>query len=142
MVAPDYHEEDGNSSTSSTTQIPSQHPLRHRYREHHGGGIDLSTVPPTPLSHRCHLLSPIRTETPSHGYNHHSTPERITALDREGPQGDGFSRAVTRGGVAGSAVVGGRVSGSGGGVTGSGVVVVVLPCPQSMLLLVVLLGPQ
>jgi len=123
MVAPDYHEEDGNSFTSSTTQIPSQHPLCHQYWEHRGGSIDLSTVPPTPLSHCRRLLSPIRTETPSNGYNLHSTPERIAALDREGSQGDGFGPAVTGGGVAGSAVVGGRVAGSGGGVTGSGVIV-------------------
>jgi len=45
MVAPDYHEEDGHSTASSTTQLPSQHPLRHRFQEHHGGGIDYSTVP-------------------------------------------------------------------------------------------------
>jgi len=115
MVAPDYHEEDGHSTASSTTQLPSQHPLHRRFWERHGGGIDLSTVLPTPLSHHRHLLSPIRTETPSHGYNLRSTPERIVALDQEGSQGDGFSRAVAGGGVAG------RVAGSGGGVTGSDV---------------------
>jgi hypothetical protein len=116
MVAPDYHEEDGHSTASSSTQLPSQHPLRQRFGERLGGGTDLSTVPPTPLSHRHHLLSPVRTETPSHGYTLRATPERIAALDREGSQGDSF------GGVAGSAVVGGRVAGSGVDVTGSGVV--------------------
>jgi hypothetical protein len=99
MVAPDYHEEDGHSTASSTTQLSSHHPLRHRFQEHHGGGIDYSTVPPTPLSHRNHLLSPVRTESPSHGYNLRSTPERVAALDS------------------------GIVVGSGGGVAVSGVVV-------------------
>jgi hypothetical protein len=88
MVAPDYHEEDGHSTASSTTQLPSQHPLRQRLQGHRDGGTDLSTVPPTPLNHRRHLLSPLRTETPSHGYNLRSTP------DREGSQGDGFGLAV------------------------------------------------
>jgi len=61
-----------------------------------------------------------RTETLSHFYNLRSTPDRIAALgDQVGSQGDGFGRAVAGGGVAGSAIVGGRVSGSGGGVAGS-----------------------
>jgi hypothetical protein len=81
-------------------------------------------VPPTPLNHSRHLLSPIRRETPSHGYTLHSTPERIKALDREGSQGDGFGWAVAGGGVARTvAGSGGDVTGSGGGrVAGRGVV--------------------
>jgi hypothetical protein len=63
MVVPDYH-----STASSSTQLPSQHPLRQHFRERLGCGTDLSTVLPTPLNHRHHLLSPVRTETPSHGY--------------------------------------------------------------------------
>jgi hypothetical protein len=115
MVAPDYHEEDGHSTASSTTQLPSQHPLRQSLRGHRDGGTDLSTVPPTPLNHRLHLLSPLRTETPSHGYNLRLTP------DREGSQGDGFGLAVAGGSVAGSAVGGVGVSGAGGGgVSGGG----------------------
>jgi len=55
-AAPDYHEEDGHSTASSTTQLPSQHPLRQHLRGHRDGGTDLSTVPPTPLNHRLHLL--------------------------------------------------------------------------------------
>jgi hypothetical protein len=113
MLAPDYHEEDGHSTASSTTQIPSQHPLQDHYQKCCSGDVDLSTVPPTPLSNRHHLLSPIRTETPSHSYNLRSTPDRIAALDREGSQGDAFGRAVAGGRVAGSAVVGGSVAGSG-----------------------------
>jgi hypothetical protein len=138
MVAPDYHEEDGHSTASSTTQLPSQHPLRHRFQEHHGGGIDYSTVPPTPLSHRNHLLSPVRTESPSHGYNLHSTPERVAALDSGIVVGSGGGVAVSGvivGGVAMSAVDvagsfvavgnqqrvrGGRVSRTGRGVAGRG----------------------
>jgi hypothetical protein len=121
MVVPDYHEEDAHSTASSSTQLPSQHPLRQRFRERLSGGTDLSTVPPTPLNHRHHHLSPVRTETPSHGYTLRATPERI---EREGSQGDGFGRAVAGrdGGVAG-AVAGGDVTGSGGGrVGGRGVV--------------------
>jgi len=94
-----------------------------RYLERHNGGVDLSTVPPTPLSNCHHLLSPVWTETPSHSYNLHSTSDRIAALNQEGSQGDGFGWAVVGGGVAGSAVVGGSVAGSGGGrVAGRGVV--------------------
>jgi len=61
-------------------------------------------------------MSPVRTETPSHGYTLRATPERI---EREGSQGDGFGRAVAGGdgGVAG-AVAGGDVTGSGGGRVG------------------------
>jgi len=121
MVVPDYHEEDGHSTASSSTQLPSQNPLRQHFWERLGGGTDLSTVPPTPLNHRHHLLSPVRTETPSHGYTLRATPERI---EREGSQGDGFARAVAGGdrGVAG-AVAGGDVTGSGGGrVGGRGVI--------------------
>jgi hypothetical protein len=124
MVAPDYHEEDGDyHSSSSSTQIPSQHPLRDCYRERCSGGVDLSTVPLTPLSNCHHLLSPVRTERLSHSYNLHTTPDRIAALDREGSQGDSFGRAVAGGGVAESAVVVGSVAGTGGGrVAGRGVV--------------------
>jgi hypothetical protein len=116
MVVPDYHEEDGHSTASSSTQLPSQHPLRQRFRERLGGSTDLSTVPPTPLNHRHHFLSPVRTETPSHGYTLRATPERI---EREGSQGDGFGRALAGGdgGVA-RAVAGGDVTGSGGGRVG------------------------
>jgi hypothetical protein len=88
-------------------------PLRQRFRERLGGIADLSTLPPTPLNHRHHLLSSVRTETrPSHGYTLCATPERI---EREGSQGDGFGRAVAGGdgGVAG-AVAGGDVTVSGG----------------------------
>jgi len=112
MVAPDYHEEDGHSTASSSTQLPSKHPLRQHFRGHRDGGTDLSTVPPTPLNHCRHLLSPLRTETPSHGYNLRSTP------DREGSQGDGSGWAVAGGGVARSVVEGGGVSGAGGGRVG------------------------
>jgi hypothetical protein len=116
MVAPDYHEEDGHSTASSTTQLPSQHPLRHRFQERHSGGIDYSTVLPTPLSHRNHLLSPVRTEYPSHGYNLCSTPERVAALDAGIFAGSG-------GGVAGSGVVVGGVAVSAVNVAGSGVAI-------------------
>jgi hypothetical protein len=115
MVDPDYHEDDGHSTASSTTQLPSQHPFRQRLRGHRDGGTDLSTVPPTPLNRRLHLLSPLRTETPSHAYNLRSTP------DREGSQGDGFGFAVAGGSVAGSGVGAVGVSGAGGGgVSGGG----------------------
>jgi len=113
MVVPDYHEEDGHSTASSSTQLPSQHPLRQHIWERLGGGTDLSTVLPTPLNHHHHLLSPIRTETPSHGYTLHATPERI---EREGSQGNGFGQAV----AGGDGGVAGAVAGSGGDVTGSG----------------------
>jgi len=89
MVAPEYHEEDGHSTGSSSTQLPSQHPLRHRFQERHGGGIDYSTVPPTPLSQRNHLLSPVRTQSPSRRYNLCSTPERVAALDSGSVAGAG-----------------------------------------------------
>jgi len=112
MVVPDYHKEDGHSTASTTTQIPSQHPLRQLFREHCSGGVDVSTVPPTPLGNQHHLLSPVWTETPSHSYNLRSTP------DREGSQGDGSGWAVAGGGVAGSAVGGGGVSGTRGGRVG------------------------
>jgi len=117
MVAPDYHEEDGHSTASSSTQLPSQHPLRQRFGERLGGGTDLSTVPPTPLNHRHHLLSPVRTETPSHSYNLRSTPDRIAAMDREGSQGDGLGRALggRDGGGRDGGVAGVDVTGSGGG---------------------------
>jgi hypothetical protein len=108
MVVPDYH-----STASSSTQLTSQHPLRQHFRERVGGGTDLSTVLPTPLNHRHHLLSPVRTETPSHGYTLRATPERI---EHEGCQGDGFGRAV----AGGDGGVAGTVAGSGGDVTGSG----------------------
>jgi len=123
MVDHDYHEEDGQSTTSSTTQIPTQHPLSHRYRERHSGSVDLSTVPPTPLSNCRHLLSPVRMETPSNSYNLCSTPDRISALGhREESQGNGLGRAVAGGAVAGSGVLGGGVPVSGGGVARSGVI--------------------
>jgi hypothetical protein len=51
-------------------------------------------VPPTPLSHRNHLLSPVRTESPSHGYNLRSTPERVAALDSGIVVGSGGGVAV------------------------------------------------
>ena len=85
-------EEDGDyHSNSSSTQLPSQHPFRNRdHRErrerhgHHGSGVDFSTVPPTPLSNRRHLMSPVRQSTDggnsaSHHYLLRSTPERLAA---------------------------------------------------------------
>jgi hypothetical protein len=116
MVAPEYHEEDGHSTGSSSTQLPSQHPLRHRFQERHGGGIDYSTVPPTPLSQGNHLLSPVRTQSSSRRYNLRSTPERVAALDTVSVVGAG-------GGVAVSGVIVGGVPVSTLDVAGSGVAV-------------------
>jgi hypothetical protein len=151
MVAPDYHEEDGDyHSNSSSTQLPSQHPLQDSYRERHSGGVDFYNVLPTPLSNRHHLLSPVRTETPSHSYNLRTTPDRIAALDREGSQGDDFGRAVAEGGVAGSAVVVGSVAVSGEAELQEEVSLVALGAMEDVvgqerlqqLLLVVTLGSQ
>ena len=64
------------------TQLSSQHPFH--YWEHHGGGVDLSTIPPTPLPNHRHLLSPIRQpmdggSSTSHRYFLRSTPDRLAA---------------------------------------------------------------
>jgi len=123
----DYH------SNSSSTQLPPQHPFHNRdQREHHGhrgGGVDLSTVPPTPLSNHHHLMSPIRQSTDggsstSHHYLLHSmTPERLAASGSH--SGGEVGLRVTGGGLLGSGVAsrGGVVCGSipAGGVVVAGV---------------------
>jgi len=128
MVAPDYHEEDGHSTASSSTQLPSQHPLRQRLRGHRDGGTDLSTVPPTPLSNRRHLMSPVRQSADGgNSANHHyllrSTPERLAASgSRSG--GEAGSRVSSRTGVVGAGIFGSVVGGGTGGIVlGAGTVV-------------------
>jgi len=121
-------------SSSSSTQLPSQHVLRYRGRreleEDQLGqqGVECSTVTDTPLpNHRQFTLSSVRQgldATSSHPYFLHSTPERIVASGhRVASQGDGVGRAVAAGGfVAGGAVAaGGFVAGQ---VVGDGVVAV------------------
>jgi hypothetical protein len=85
-------------------------------------------VPPTPISHRNHLLSPVRTESPSHGYNLRSTPERVAALDSGIVVGSGGGVAVSGVVVGGAPVAvgnqqrvrGGRVPRTGRGAAGRG----------------------
>jgi hypothetical protein len=134
-------EEDGDyHSNSSSTQLPSQHLFRNRdHRErrerhgHHGGGVDFSTVPTTPLSNCRHLMSPVRQSTDgdssaSHHYLLWSTPEWLAASG-SCSGGEVGSRVASRGsvvsgGIPGS-VVGGGIPGSvvSGGIPAAGVVV-------------------
>jgi hypothetical protein len=123
-------EEDGDyHSNSSSTQLASQHPFRNRdHRErhgHHGDGVDLSTVLPTPLSNRHHLMSPVRQSmdggsSTGHHYLLRSTPERLAASGSR--SGGEVGSRVSEGGLLGSRVAS-RGSVIGGGIPAGGVVV-------------------
>ena len=116
-------------SSSSSTQLPSQHVLRYRgHREVDEDqlgqrGVECSTVPDTPLPNRRQFtLSPVRQATSSHPYFLCSTPDRIVASGhRMASQVDGVGLAVAAGGfVAGGVSADGVVAG--GAVAAGGLV--------------------